>query len=165
MEPVGVKDASYVEPFHFYSYHTWAPVSQRSVSCFLPFSLSPSASWNGGFSGGPCHIYEIWPWKMKYLSAVRLLIALSSAQVMGGTGVHSYEFFSYAFCREPMPESGERQPTDGTASFWCHCMWGHTPPSALCKLQSSCCHLAHKCHSRSLTSISLHKIWGCAMDF
>lgn len=124
MEPVGVKDASYVEPFLFFSYHTWALVSQRSVSCFLPFSHSPSAGWNGGFLVDLA-TYEIWPRRMKYLSGVRLLIVLSSAHVMGGTWV--WIVHSYAFCKEPMPGSEESQPTDGAACFWCHCMWGQHP--------------------------------------
>lgn len=34
-------------------------MSQRSVSCFPPFSHSPSAGWNWGVSAGPCHIWNL----------------------------------------------------------------------------------------------------------
>lgn len=88
------------------------------------------------------------------------------------------------FCKEPNPGLGEIKPTDETACFWWHSLWGPVSPSALSKLKSRCCHLACRCHSRFLTSIALHitfcgftiekywprlsktsKIWACAVDF
>lgn len=60
MGSVGVKDASYVETFLVY--HTWVPVSQMSVYCFLPFSHSLLQAEMGGFWWTLSHT---WNWAMK----------------------------------------------------------------------------------------------------
>lgn len=166
MEPVGAKDSSYVEPFLFYSYHTWTPC-ESEVCLLLSSLLSLSLCRNGEFMVDLVMYITFGHCRMKYLNGVRLLIVLSSAHVMGGIWVHRCELCIVMLFLQGTYARLRRKPT-----YWCSSLFlvslhvgTHPPPSALCKLQSSCSHLAHKCHSRSLISVSLHKIWGCAMDF
>lgn len=105
-------------------YHTWAPVSQRSVSCFLP-----SVGWNGGFL-----VTSMKFGHAKWNISVAANCPAFCPRYGWYLGAQVWFVHSYAFCKEPMPGSGESEPTDSGSGVT---MWGHTPPSALCKLQSS----------------------------